>query len=192
MRFRIDMLLATSLILTGCASGHTKFNSKVFDKDTISAPKKILLYTNMSSEYFRKETLNGFQSNLQSELKACGIESRMHEHDPINLEEKELQQKLLSEFQPDTVGIIRRAGGNVTVNSSGGGAHGNLYFEVTLRNQNTKKSIWLSKFDYSMLTGNMFVDDKKSGESLGKSFTNQLKKDGILSNCPLVTKASQM
>lgn len=169
-------------VFSGCASGGGAFSSKT-NPENVTSVKKIFFLTDAKNEFFN-ETLNaGFESSLSSNLSTCGIDLQILQLDKLDLDFKQTLKSEMDRYDPDALLLMQSDGGDVVRNTGGGGDSGTLYFNLSLSDPNSKKSIWLARLGYRFLTNNMFSSDEGSGSRLGDQLYNRLVNDEVLPGC---------
>ncbi len=165
----------------GCASGKATFRSTA-DLSGAAPITRVFAYVNMKSKGFTDELYVGFEKGLTSGFAACGVKSAIMHVDPLALDPKARFKDALVQFNPDAALFIKRDGGNITIGQ--GGTNSDLIFELSLVESKTDKRRWFARSEFSVLTRNMWADDKASGEDFASSIVNQLQADGVLKGCP--------
>lgn len=178
---RLALAVASLALAAGCASAHTTFNTRS-DLAGTQPPKRLFIVSHARSVHFDDTVYERFTSNLQAQLKACGVEPAIYSPGELDLDVKERAQKLMEEFRPDVLMVVRRAGGNVR--SGSGGSSNALNFDLEAFDLRTKKTVWKGRSTFSFLTRNMWVSDEKTGEQLGALLVDQLAQDGLVKGCP--------
>lgn len=172
-------VVTLALALASCASGHLTATTRV---QTEHVPKvsKTMILMNVESRHFNKALVSGLQESLTSSFASCGVVVEMHTKDPLDLNPKESMSKAMNAFQPDSVLTILRTGGEVLIGDGGN----NASFDVTLRFSTVKprEEFWTAKTDISVLTANLFTNDKKSGQTIGNKLFELMRKDGLVCN----------
>jgi hypothetical protein len=175
-------LASAAALLTGCASGGAKFNSRA-DLTDVGPIKRLVVYLNVKSSYFSGAVNDSFVASTRRRLEACGVSTSVVEYDSLELDMKKKLADQLAAVQPDAVVFITRDGGNLT-NSGYGNVAGQLYFDVKALDKDGKKTFWTARINYYTTVNNMFVDYAKSGERFGAQFVSRMAQDGIVHDCP--------
>jgi PBP1b-binding outer membrane lipoprotein LpoB len=170
-------ILATSIIIAGCASSNTKVESRI---QVAKVPdfSKMFIAFNVESRFFNKDIASGLQQSLLTSLASCGVVAEVYVKDPLDLKPQQTFIDKMKVFNPDSLLSVVRTGGNVVIGQGGN----NAKFDVTLRlyKTNPRQEVWTAKSDVSILTENLFVNDVKSGEKMGLGFFEIMKKDGLI------------
>ena len=181
---RLLAYLLASLVVAGCASGRTNIKSRA-DVDNVAPISRLFILVNMKSKFFSERAYDGFQSALRGGLSNCSVNAEVMHTDPLELDPNKRLAEANARFRPDSMMTIKAAGGSVTTGS--GGSSSALIFELKIRELKSNRLTWDAKSQFSYLTGNLFTDDRASGERFATQTITQLRADGVLGNCPVVS-----
>lgn len=170
-------LLIVALILTGCASGSIKVDSRLQTSD-IPVFKKMFVNINVESRNFNKTVADSLKSTMVSSLATCGILTSVYIKDPLDVKPEQTFKKQYDEFKPDSSLSIVRTSGQVIIGD--GGNHGRFDVMLRVHKVNPRAEVWTAKSDVNLLTGNLFTNDAKSGERIGQQFFEIMKRDGVI------------
>lgn len=171
--------IASLLMLAACASGNMRSQSRVQTQEVLSL-KKIFISLNVESRNFNKVISSSLQQSLISSLAQCGVSAKIYVKDPLDIKPEMTYTKALMDFQPDATLSIVRTGGQVVISGDTGSARANFDVMLRLSKISPKVEVWTAQTDVAILTGNMFVNDSKTGERIGVKFFELMKKDGIV------------
>ena len=171
--------ITSLLILTACASGNMRSQSRLQTREAVNF-KRVFISLNVESRNFNKVISSNLQQSLISSLAQCGVSAKIYVKDPLDIKAEITYAKALMDFQPDATLSIVRTGGQILVNSDGGGTRANFDVMLRLSKISPKVEVWTAQTDVAILTANMFVNDSKTGERLGVKFFELMKKDGVV------------
>jgi hypothetical protein len=174
---KIVYYLLTLTALVGCASGHIKSESRV-QATEVPRVQRLLINLNIESRNFNQSMVAGVEESLKKLVSQCGISSQFIKYDPLDLRPMETQRNIAKNFRPDAVLNINRTGGQVL--RSQGGNQASFDIMLRLRNSASNTEYWTAKSDVQILTANMFIDDRKSGQRLGERFFELMKSDRVI------------
>lgn len=140
--FTIAISICLAVLLHSCVTAKIESNK---DASYTKHPKNIFILVNTASE------ASGFTANflygLRQKFGAKGIASTVHIRKALSFETEEDVNKMVTDYGPDAVMLIKQSEVHSTNNMVDGGK-----FEITLLDFSTRKPIW--KGDFSV-TGSM-------------------------------------
>ena len=181
MTVRFPLVLVSTMILVGCASGGIQFNSQTFDSGAAPA-KNMVIYFNAKSPHFTGTLYATFVAATQRRIESCSVKVSAIEFDPLDLDMQGKLNKLVEQSNADVMLSFLRDGGNLLLGPDG--VSGSHYFNVDTKGKNQVNTIWKARIDFKTLTGSLFANDKLSGERFAKQFVSKLASDRVIGGCP--------
>jgi hypothetical protein len=168
-------VLGLALLISACSPDRKVVTNKAagFDREI-----KRLYIVDFSGGEYGEEFNNAFHSGLVDVAKNCGATAELVAPGPLDLIDRG-QEALKS--GADSLLAIRR--GNVL----GPGAGYVPIYDVQLIDLASKRTVW--RANANARSGTIFVPATERGRTLAIDLTNNMKSDGILRGCPLVTSA---
>lgn len=174
-------MIVISASLTACASGHSSLKSSLLGSPAEDV-KRILIISNVKGEYFNALMYEGLMARLTTDLSACGIRLGIG-HVPTRATNlSEFLTSTLFEYKPDAFLTIVRLDATVdqgyraNVNAS-------WTFALEMASAKTRIGIWSATYTTQVLSGNTFVDDRRSGEKIGSEIASAIKADKAIVGC---------
>jgi hypothetical protein len=140
------ILLVVITFLQSCVTAKITSNK---DADYIKQPKKIFILMNVSKE--ASGFSNGLLWGLKSKLKEKGVESTSYQHNPLSFDTDQDINKKIDDYAPEALMVIKQKVVH-SINSMVDGSN----FEITLIDNETKKTVWKSDFE---VYGQMGIED---------------------------------
>lgn len=184
MRSALKVGFAVS-VAVGAASCATSppiitFNTRA-ELNKGSAIHRVLIFTDVESPAFRERINHGFQFGLNSRLSTCGIESKILQADPMDLDPGKRMVISQQTYQA-TAMLVIRAGGGSLITSSNGFAKGSMVFSMQVFDTLSNSVTWQARSIFDTSSSNL--DDVTSGLQFATSIISRLRDDGLLHGCP--------
>jgi hypothetical protein len=168
-------VLVLALLISACSPDRKVVTNKAagFDRQI-----KRLYIVDFSDGEYGDEFNSAFHNGLVDAAKSCGAAAELAAAGPLDLIDRG-QEALKS--GADSLLTIRR--GNVL----GSGVGYAQVYDVQLIDLASNRTVWRANADAR--SGTIFVPATERGRTLAIDLTNNMKSDGILRGCPLITSA---